>query len=115
MIAALIEQPIEVRGCVEEVSIDMWGGFDKVIALVFPNAKIVSDRFYVIKPFIKELNKIANQVGIKGFDKRGILLLNRENLTEEQVSGLNNLLSRSSRLRQAYEFKEDFREIYETS
>jgi transposase len=115
IIAALIEQPIEVRACVEEVSIDMWGGFNRVIALVFPNAKIVTDRFHVMKPLIKELNTIAIQVGIKGFDKRRILLGNRENLTESQLTELKNLLSRSSRLRQAYEFKEEFREIYETS
>jgi len=31
-------------------------------------AKIVTDRFHVMK-LIKELNKIASQVGIKGFDK----------------------------------------------
>ena len=109
MIAALIEQPPELRACVEEVSIDMWGGFDKVIAEVFPNAKIVTDRFHVMKPLIKELNLIGNQVGIKGCDKRAILLFNRDNLTESQLAELNNLLSRSSRLRQAYEFKEDFR------
>jgi len=115
MIAALIEQPIEVREAVEEVSIDMWGGFDKVIAEIFPNAKIVTDRFHVMKPLIKELNLIARQVGIKGFKKRAILLSNRDNLTEEQLTELKKLLSCSSRLRQAYESKEKFREIYETS
>lgn len=43
MIGKLMEQPIEVRDAVQEVSIDMWGGFDKVIAQVFPNAKVVTD------------------------------------------------------------------------
>ena len=31
IIEVLIEQPIEVREQVEEVSVDMWGGFPKVI------------------------------------------------------------------------------------
>jgi len=31
IIEALIKQPFEVREQVEEVSIDMWGGFPKVI------------------------------------------------------------------------------------
>lgn len=32
IIEVLKQQPIEVRAQVEEVSIDMWGGFPKVIA-----------------------------------------------------------------------------------
>lgn len=43
IIEKLMEQPIEVREAVEEVSVDMWGGFAKVIQEVFPNAKIVTD------------------------------------------------------------------------
>lgn len=115
IIEKLMEQPIEIREAVEEVSIDMWGGFAKVIQEVFPNAKIVTDRFHVMKPVIKELNKIANQVGIKGFDKKSILLRNQEDLSQSQLEELNKLLSQSQRLRKAHEYKEEFREIYETS
>jgi transposase len=42
----------------EIFSIDMWGGFEKVIRVVFPNAIIVIDRFHVIKLVNKALNKI---------------------------------------------------------
>lgn len=35
IIEALKQQPLEVRAQVEEVSVDMWGGFPKVIAEVF--------------------------------------------------------------------------------
>ncbi|MCC8455748.1 transposase, partial [Streptomyces rochei] len=38
IIEVLMKQAIEVREQVEEVSIDMWGGFPKVIKKVFPNA-----------------------------------------------------------------------------
>ncbi|WP_242722923.1 transposase [Microcoleus vaginatus] len=48
IIEVLIKQPFEVREQVEEVSIDMWGGFPKVIKQVFPNAKIVIDRFHIM-------------------------------------------------------------------
>jgi len=41
IIEVLMEQPIEVREQVEEVSVDMWGGFSKVIKKVFPNAKVI--------------------------------------------------------------------------
>ena len=43
----LKQQPIEVRQQVEEVSVDMWGGFPKVVSEV-PNAQIVFDRFHAI-------------------------------------------------------------------
>ncbi len=36
-----MQQPIEVREQVSEVSVDMWGGFPKVIQEVFPNAVVV--------------------------------------------------------------------------
>jgi transposase len=36
-----VQQPIEVREQVSEVSVDMWGGFPKVIQEVFPNAVVV--------------------------------------------------------------------------
>lgn len=115
IIEKLMAQQVEERVAVEEVSVDMWGGFAKVIQEVFPNAKIVTDRFHVMKPLIKELNKIANQVGIKGENKKSILLRNQEYLSQSQLEKLNKLLSQSQRLRKAHEYKEEFRKIYETS
>ncbi len=46
---ALESKPFELREQVEEVSIDMWGGFPKVIKQVLTNAQIVFDRFHVIE------------------------------------------------------------------
>jgi transposase len=56
-----MEKPLEVREAVEEVSVDMWGGFPKVIEKVFPNAVIVTDRFHVMKAVNEELNEIRKQ------------------------------------------------------
>jgi transposase len=53
IIEVLLQQPLELRQQVEEVSIDMWGGFPKVVAAVFLNGQIVFDRFHVMKP-VKE-------------------------------------------------------------
>lgn len=47
--AALEVYPSEVRAEVEEVSVDMWGGYPAVIERVFPHAKIVYDRFHVMQ------------------------------------------------------------------
>ncbi len=41
IIEVLMQQPIEVCEQVSEVSVDMWGGFPKVIQEVFPNAMVV--------------------------------------------------------------------------
>ena len=75
IIEVLMEQPIEVREQVEEVSVDMWGGFPKVIKKVFPNAKVIIDRFHVMKVVNKDLNKVIAQLGgKKGAMKREGLL-----------------------------------------
>jgi len=41
IITVLKQQPQNMREQVEEVSVDMWGGFPKVIKSVFPHAKLV--------------------------------------------------------------------------
>ena len=73
---ALMEQPIEIRERVKEVSVDMWGGFPKVIREVFPNAKIVIDRFHVMKIVNKALNDLRKKLGITIKKSRYLLLKN---------------------------------------
>ncbi|UXE61397.1 MAG: ISL3 family transposase [Woronichinia naegeliana WA131] len=115
IIEVLMEKPLEVREGVEQVSVDMWVGFPKVIEKVFPNAVIVTDRFHVMKAVNEELNKIRKQtrlnVKIKG--EKWLLLKNKEDLKEEELEKLELVLKQSARLRKAYEYKESFREIYE--
>ena len=45
LMEALKAQPDAVREKVKEVSVDMWSGFTAVIKELFPNAKIIYDRF----------------------------------------------------------------------
>ena len=114
IITILKQQPLEAREKVEEVSVDMWGGFPKVVKEVFPNAKIVIDRFHVMQPVIKELNKLRKSTGMKIKGSRFILLKNNVDLTEEQKIKLEDILKYSKHLRLAYTLKEDFRTIFET-
>ncbi len=109
------QQPLAIRENVKEVSVDMWGGFQKVIKEVFPNASIVIDRFPVMKLVNKALNKLRLLLGFRGLKNRNLLLKNRTDLTEEQKTELFQLCQKSPCLSIAYEFKEEFREIYETS
>ncbi|MEG4228775.1 ISL3 family transposase [Microcoleus sp. N9_A2] len=115
IIEVLMTQAIEVREQVEEVSVDMWGGFPKVIKKVFPNAKVVIDRFHVMKIVNKDLNKLRRAAGITDRQSKYLLLSNRVNFNSEQIDKLESTLGKSECLRIAYEMKEEFREIYETN
>ncbi|NQE38581.1 hypothetical protein E5S67_06366 [Microcoleus sp. IPMA8] len=92
----------------------MWGGFPKVIEQVFPKAKIVIDRFHVMKAVNKDLNKLRRAVGITDRGNKYLLLSNRSNLSSDQIERLAIILEKSECLRIAYEMKEEFREIYDT-
>lgn len=113
IIETLKQQPIELRERVEEVSVDMWGGFPKVVQEVFPNAQLVFDRFHVMKPVNKELNKIRKQTEMTVQGSRFLLLKNRIDLNSDDLIKLDKILNHSKRLRTAYELKEEFREIFE--
>lgn len=112
IIEILKQQPIELRERVEEVSVDLWGGFPKVVQEVFPNAQLVFDRFHVMKPVNKELNKIRKQTEMTVQGSRFLLLKNRIDLNSEDLIKLDKILNHSKRLRTAYELKEEFREIF---
>ena len=115
IIEDLPAQPLAVRENVKEVSVDLWGGFPKVIKEVFPNALIVIDRFHVMKLVNKALNQLRLSLELKGLKNRSLLLKNGQGLTEQEKLDLQKLLRTSPCLAIAYELKEEFREIYETS
>jgi len=115
IVEVLIPQPFKVREQVEEVSVDMWGGFPKVIEQVFPNAQVVIDRFHVMKVVNQDLNKLRRAIGITDRGSKYLLLSNRSNLNSGQNQRLAMTLKKSELLRIAYEMKEEFREIYETN
>jgi transposase len=105
VIEVLIKQPIEVRKQVEEVSVGMWGGLPKVIKKVFPNARVIIDRFHVMKVVNKDLNKLRIAAGITDRQSKYLLLSNRVNLNPEQIDKLELTLAKSGCLRIAYEMK----------
>lgn len=114
IVEVLEQQPLEIRKQVKEVSVDMWGGFPKVIEKVFPNAVVVIDRFHVMKAVNSNLNTIRKQSGIKVKNNKFILLKNGIDLSDEENEKLELILKQSERLRTAYELKESFRAIYES-
>lgn len=115
IINVLTQQPQAVRENVKEVSVDMWGGFQKVIKEVFPNALIVIDRFHVMQLVNQSLNKIRLKLELRGLKNRCLLLKNGVDLSREEKLELESLLHQSPCLRIADELKEELRDIYESS
>ena len=115
IIAALMLYPPEVRAAVAEVSVDMWGGYTAVIETVFPNAKIVYDRFHVMQHVNRELNQLRRQMHVKFIGLPHLLWKNREHLTDEQKQQFDEGLKPFPCLTIAYELKEDLRQIYDGS
>jgi len=115
IVEVLMRQPLKVREQVEKVSVDMWGRFAKLIEQVWTNAKLVIDRFHVMKAVNKDLNKLRRGIGITDRGSKYLLLSNRINLEQVQIEKLEIILKKSECLRIAYEMKEEFREIYETN
>jgi transposase len=121
IITVLKQQPLAMREGVEEVCVDMWGGFPKVIREVFPNTKIVIDRFHVQKLVNKAahrpggflqvvcdktaLNKIRLALNLKGLKNRCLLMNNQTNSTNEEKESLELVLGAS-------ELKEELITIY---
>jgi len=93
----------------------MWGGFQKVIREVFPNALIVIDRFQVMKLVNKAVNRIRLLLEFKGLKSRCLIMKNGSDLTEDEKEDLQKILNQSPCLSIAYELKEELRAIYETS
>lgn len=115
IIEVLMEQPLELRQAVKEVSVDMWGGFPKVAQKVFPNAALVIDRFHAMKAVNQDLNRLRKKLGITDRGSKFLLLRNGVDLDPEQIVKLAAVLEKSAILRIAYELKEEFRQIYETN
>ena len=115
IITVLKQQPESIRAQVEEVCVEMWGGFPQVIRAVFPNAKIVIDRFHVQKLVNKNLNKIRLILKIKGLTNRYLLMSNRVNLSSSEELELEILLQSSPVLRIAHKLTEELITIYNSN
>lgn len=51
-----VEWGTEILGNIEEVSIDLWNGYKKLVTEFMPNAQVVADRFHVMAQINKELD-----------------------------------------------------------
>lgn len=113
--------PEEAKSRVLEVCIDMKQSYLSVLKDMLPNAKIVVDRFHVMREMLRqvdEMRKILQPEGKKGTRRihRFLLLKNRCNLSMKERLALDGVFKRFKNhptLHGAYFIKEKVREMYE--
>jgi transposase len=107
------------KRAIKMVSMDMWNPYRHAVQRKLPQAKIVADRFHVVKQLNHQLNLLRRKLQreaqgqvaeiLKG--SRWLLLKNRANLTLKEEKKLTLILAASPELRQIYLLKEEFRTI----
>ena len=104
------------RGDVKYAVMDMNNGFFHVAQTFLPNAKIVIDRFHVVRFCTEAMDNVRREVQKslpddqrKYFKRsRRLLLSHREKLSDEDRQALDVILRFSDKLAQAYTLKEAF-------
>jgi transposase len=113
----------EERRAIKVVSMDMWEAYRQAVRQRLPHAKIVADRFHVMKQLNHQIDLMRRSIqrkakkegdealyqALKG--SRWVLLKNRRDLTPEQEAQLGAILDISDELRTMYLLKEEFRTI----
>ena len=112
------------RAKVRAVASDMAGGFLKAVREFLPEARLVLDRFHVVKLFNEKLTKLRRDLYREATDDlhkavlkgtRWLLLKNPENLDDDrdEHQRLQDALSLNVPLATAYYLKEDLRQFWE--
>ena len=115
-----IPQPDAVKA----VAMDMHDPFRQAVQMCLPQAKVVVDKFHLIRHVNDALDKVRSRLqgsrwkaskSRELFKRRYILLKSVENLTERERLNLEELFTMHTELREAWHLKEDFRHWYRTA
>lgn len=107
------------RKNVRHVVIDMSGPYRALAKTLFPQAKIIADRFHVVRQVMWALENVRKEeqkkfhVSRRKYFKRSrrLLLKRPEKLTEDETDQVEAMLKISDRLRQAYRMKNEFHKL----
>ncbi len=127
----LVSWGTEVLNQIEEVSIDLWLPYKKLVEELMPNANVTADRFHVMKQVNDELDtmrktekKAAASLDNKSEKERILealnkskysLIKNEDSLNEKQREKLKSVQEVSPNLAKMHALKEQFRDIFETT
>ncbi|MCL0084036.1 ISL3 family transposase [Dehalococcoidia bacterium] len=111
----------ERSGQIEAVACDMWDPYIASIKKHAPGAKIVLDKFHVIKNYSKVIDKVRNvefkkatqekKQAIKG--TKYLLLKNQDKLKTNQKEQLQKLLDLNENINIAYMLKDDLKRLWD--
>jgi transposase len=127
----LVSWGVEVLNKIEEVSIDLWSPYKKLVEELMPNANVTADRFHVMKQVNDELDtmrKIEKNAAMSLDNKsekarilevlnksKYSLIKNEDSLNEKQKEKLKSVQELSPNLAKMHSLKEEFRYIFETT
>jgi transposase len=113
--------PLEKREKIRLVVMDMWKAFRNSAARMVPNARIIFDKFHILRHLGTAIDKVRkseyyrlqgeNRQYIKG--QKYTLLTNRKNLSQEGRASLELLFKVNRRLNKAYLLKEQFGQLWD--
>lgn len=112
----------EVKKAIKTVNLDMWEPYTLAVKAKLPQARIVLDRFHVMKNLNhcltmarREIQRTASaevKEQLKG--SRWALVKNEKDLSEKQRTKLETVYQVSPELKACHQLKEQFRAIFET-
>lgn len=112
----------EQRASVSEVAMDLWEPYAQAVAHSLPDARIVADRFHVMKNLNEQVSLARRgiQRGLPEETKqtlkgcRWLLVRNQADLSAADKQKLEAMFSVSPELRQLHALKEDFRTLFQS-
>ena len=112
---------LDGREHIQYVAMDMWRPYCDAVELVLPQAKIVIDRFHVVKMANEAMERVRKSFreSLTPKQRRGLMhdrfvLLKRESkLNDKEILLLSGWLNNYPELGIAYRLKEDFFKIYD--
>ena len=121
----------EVLSKIQEVSIDLWKTYKSITEELMPQAKIVADRFHVMKQVNDELDRARRKIKkeaerlkkkskkekiLSGLSQsKYVLLKNQEDLQESEQEKLKEVEKVAPVLTEMHSLKEELRNIFETN
>lgn len=111
----------DVLNGIEYASLDMWDPYIKAIKEQCPNAKLVFDKFHVVKKVNEALDKVRKKEFAKAAPeerkrmkhKRFVILKKESNLNPKQKGELQGLMKLNEKLYKSYLLKEQILSIFD--
>jgi transposase len=102
------------REKVKVICIDLSSNYKHIIQRYFPNAKIVADRFHIIRLMLHQCMQTYQEIDPKMKNQRGLLAALRtkpENLTAKRLQRRNEYLKHQPAIQAIYQFKQKLHRV----